>query len=322
MSSFAFDWNELAFGSKKPVNELNATFIAAPRELSQARLKQLVREWLPRGNILLGLAKEPYVLDLEDCPQFKMLAQKDVQPVADAVARSGSTCKVYTLAYFQRDLPFLLDKLSLAQTVFVRGSWYRAFHLRPEFYALVRRKLSYQLVSPFASEAEAKNYASAFTQQLVSPESGRIYSVSDMFALANKVAKRSFAYSEYQTGIALGRRKGSGYQLVTTTHNRIIPYETYAMHFGASREENFSVANDLNHYDVNHAEVELITKAGREGIDLKGTTLFINLLPCPTCARMFASTEIGEFIYREDHSSGYAIKMLELAGKKVRRIVK
>jgi deoxycytidylate deaminase len=79
--------------------------------------------------------------------------------------------------------------------------------------------------------------------------------------------------------------------------------------------------NDLNHYDVNHAEVELITQAVRDHLDLAGTTLFINVLPCPTCARMLTSTDIAEFVYAEDHSSGYAIRMLEAAGKTVRRIV-
>jgi hypothetical protein len=36
---------------------------------------------------------------------------------------------------------------------------------------------------------------------------------------------------------------------------------------------------------------------------------------------MFTQTDIAEFVYVEDHSDGYGFKMLELAGKKVRRIV-
>ena len=49
--------------------------------------------------------------------------------------------------------------------------------------------------------------------------------------------------------------------------------------------------------------------------------MFINLMPCPTCARMLAMTDIEEFVYSIDHSDGYAVKMLEAAGKKVRRVV-
>ncbi len=125
----------------------------------------------------------------------------------------------------------------------------------------------------------------------------------------------------FQTRVSLGRKKGKKYELLATTFNPVLPYQTYAMHFGASREVNFSPPHDLNHYDTTHAEVELIIKAGREKINLKGTTLFINLLPCPACARMLSRTDIEEFVYTEDHSDGYAVKMLELAGRKVRRVV-
>jgi hypothetical protein len=68
-----FDWNELAFGSKKTVNNLRATFIAAPREISAARFTQLVKEFLPKGNVVLGLAKEDHVSGFENQPQFKTL---------------------------------------------------------------------------------------------------------------------------------------------------------------------------------------------------------------------------------------------------------
>jgi hypothetical protein len=36
---------------------------------------------------------------------------------------------------------------------------------------------------------------------------------------------------------------------------------------------------------------------------------------------MLSETDIEEFVYSIDHSEGYAIKLLEAAGKKVRRIV-
>jgi deoxycytidylate deaminase len=93
------------------------------------------------------------------------------------------------------------------------------------------------------------------------------------------------------------------------------------MHHGYAREINFSPANDLNYYDTNHAEVEAVIAAGEQGIDLAGTTLFINVLMCPTCSRLFTSTGIAEFVYREDHSAGYAIQMLQAAHKTVRRLV-
>lgn len=313
-----FDWSDLAFGSKKPINELKATFIAAPRELSAARFAQLIKEYLPTGNIVLGLAKEPYVLGLEDQPQFAVLQQPTVQGIIDKVNASRSPHKIYTLSYFQRDLTYLLEKLSFTKAVFVRGSWYRAFHLRPEFYALVNRKLAYQLVSPFVDEAEAQQYAK--TTKLAALPTQGTFSQQQLFDLASRAATHSYAYSEFQTGVALGKKAGSAYRLIATAHNTVVPYQTYAMHHGAAREVNFSPMNDLNYYDALHAEMQLLAHALHAGTPLAGTTLFINLLPCPMCARMLAQTDIAEFVYQQDHSDGYAIKMFELAGKRVRRI--
>lgn len=313
-----FDWSELAFGSKKPINTLKATFIAAPRELSPARFTQLLKEYLPKGNIVLGIAKEPFVLELEDQPQFRTLQLGAVQPIIDKVAHSNSKFKIYTLAYFQRDLPFILDKLTFQRAIFVNGSWYRAFHLRPEFYVLTKQGVEYDLVSPFASEQEAQRYAAKFKPPKLTKGN---FTEQEMLALADQRAKQSFAYSEFQIATTIGRKTGTKYKLLLAAHNTIVPYETFAMHYGASREKHFSPMNDLNHYDVVHAEMAMLAQAQQQKVDLNGSTMFINLLPCPTCARTLSLTGIAEYVYRQDHSDGYAVKLFEQTGKKVRRIV-
>ena len=313
-----FDWNELAFASKKPLNSLKATFIAAPRELSPARFTQLVKDYLPKGNVILGLAKEPFVVGFEDQPQFRMLGRETVQPIIDKVNSSPSKYKIATLTYTQRDLLYVINSLSIRQFVGIRGSWKYSFHTQAPYYALMQKGVPYQLVSPFTDESEAKEYARQ--TKLPKPPASGAYGEQEMLDIATQAAKQSYDYS-FQTGASLGSKKGGKYALLATTYNPVIPYQTYAMHFGAAREINFSPPHDINHYDTVHAEAELIIKAQKEKLDLKSTTLFINLLPCPTCARMLSQTDIAEYVYREDHSDGYAVKMLELAGKKVRRVV-
>lgn len=314
-----FDWNELAFGSKKPVNELNAIFIAAPRDISTTRFTQLVKEYLPMGNIVLGLAKEQYVDGFGSQPQFKMLQAAAVQSTIDKVSAASKAHKIYTLSYFQRDTAFIFDKLKLKKIVLVRGSWKYPFHTQPPYYVIAQKHLTYEMVSPFASEEEARRYEANVMPQISVPKG--TFTAEQMMEHAATVATRSFDYT-FQTGVALGRKKGKDYTFLAQGFNKVVPYQAYAMHHGASREINFSPVNDLNHYDTIHAEVDFMINAQRQKIDLAGTTLFINLLPCPTCARMFSQTDIAEFVYSEEHSGGYALKMLEAAGKKVTRIVR
>lgn len=318
-TGFAFDWTELAFAGKKPLKDLHATFLAAPRELSVRRFTQIVKAYLPKGNLLIGIAKEPFVLGLENCPQFRILAFDTIQPIVTKVNAASPKHKIYTLRYSQRDIVYIYEKVAFKEVVLVNGSWYHGLHHRPEYYALVNAGVPFSKISPFASEQEAKEYAAsvAFAPMPIH----KLFSDTAMMDLADQAASRSYDYAAAQTGCAVGRQKGSKYELIAASHNRIVPYETYAMHSGSERERHFSPVNDLNYYDTIHYEVALLADALQSKLDLSGATIFETVLSCPHCARMLAVTPIAGVVYREDHSDGYAVKMLEAAGKTVRRFV-
>lgn len=315
-----FDWGGLAFGSKKPINSLAATFIMAPREISTARFKELIRTYLPKGNVVIGIAKESYVLGFEDQPQFRMQHIAELQKTIDTVNKSGSSHKLYVLHYFQPELRYILDSLKFQKVVGINGSWKYAFHTQQPYYVLANNRIDYELVSPFTGEAEAKAYEQATNQEIADQynfPTGQ-FSETEMLEKADQAAHFSYDHS-FQTGAVLGKKtKGSKkYEFIAYSYNKIVPHQTYAMLHGASRELHFSPPHDLNYYDTVHAEVMLMLKQ----LDLRGTSLFINLLPCPTCARMFTETSIEAFVYQHDHSDGYALTMLKEAGKTVRRIV-
>lgn len=318
-----FDWAELAFASKKPLTKLDATFIAAPRGISSGRFKQLVKETLPNGNLILGLSKESHVAGFEDQPQFKMLRISQVQGIIAKVNRQSPN-KIYTLAYYQRELNFILQKITFKKVLFVNGSWQFAFHHLPAYYTISKLQIPYQLVPAFYDEDEARSYANATQEEILAtnpePETKVRYSELDMMKIAYNSAKLSFDYN-FQTGAALAKKSRGAYDFVLRAHNKVVPYETYALLHGASREHNMSPPHDLNHYDTVHAEVEVLLTCQRKGLELAGTTLFVNLLPCPPCTRMLMETEIAAVVYGLDHSEGYAIKMLEAAGKTVRRVL-
>lgn len=327
-----FDWADLAFGSKKPINALEAIFIAAPRSISEQRFKQLVKTYLPQGNIILGIAKEDYIVGFEKQPQFKTLQLAQIEPLISKVNAAPGNNKIYTLNYFQRELQYLIDKLTFKKAVLINGSWQHVFHSSPAYYQLTAKQTPYEMISPFTDEAEARQYE-AQTEKEIILTFGLIdrkrtdYTELELLEISNKSATRSYDYS-FQTGATLARATSQPgkYELLISTFNQVVPFQTYAMHYGASREKHFSPPNDLNHYDAVHAEVWLLIEAQKAAekkhpVSLKDTTLFINLMPCPPCARMLSQTSIKEIVYSIDHSDGYAIKMLEAAGKTVRRLV-
>lgn len=319
MNEYGFDWAELAFSSKKAVRDLSATFIAAPRSLSAARFKEIVKAYLPKGNIILGLAKEPYVEGLEDRPQFTMLAYEDVANVI-ATVNQNSPHKIYTLSYFQREAPLVYEKLKFPRVILVNGSWLRSFHLRPEYYCLMQQKTPFVMVSPFTGEDEAQAYEQYLAPQLAYHLPSAPMNEDEVFNEVERVVKTSYDTS-FPVGVVLAKKVGQKYRLKLAAHNTIVPYETYALHHGASRERHFSAPGDLNYYDSVHAEMMLLIRAAAKQLSLAGLTLFLNVLPCPTCARALAATDLADVVYSLDHSEGYAVAMLEASGKKVRRRV-
>lgn len=321
MVQYNFDWSNLAFASKKPLKELRAIFIAAPREISTDRFTQLVKEYLPKSHIVIGLAKEEYVVGFESQEQFRTLKKDVIQDIVSKVNSSKSENKIYTLSYFQNEADFILQKIPFRETVFINGSWRQTFHTTPLYYTLVNKRIKYSLVSPFVDETEAHDYLDKVGFQSEMPKIGTQMTINEIMQLADEAAKQSFDYS-FQTGAVLGHKiNHQAYEYITSSYNRVIPYQTYAMHHGNSREIHFSAPQDNNHYDAIHAEMDLLVKVQAEHINLKQTSLFINLLPCPSCARTISQTDIAEIVYRYDYSEGYAVKLFEQCGKIVRRLV-
>lgn len=317
-----FSWSELAFSSKKPLKSLDATFIAAPRHISSSRLKQLIKQFLPKGNIVLGFTIGGSIDGFENQPQFASLQWADVQDLVEQVNAASPRRQIATLTYAAADEPHIIAKDLFTNYVFINGSWKHSFHLRPSFYALAKLAAPYQLVSPFTHEAEAKAYADTIWPLVVAatplPNPGATLTAAAALQAATIAGQRSFDHT-FQTGVILAKPTGpDAYQFIAASWNAVVPYQSYAMHYGSTREQNFSPPGDLNYYDTNHAEMALLVQAATEHIDLAGTTMFINLLPCPTCARILSATTLDEIIYRLDHSAGYAEQIMTARGKRIR----
>lgn len=62
---------------------------------------------------------------------------------------------------------------------------------------------------------------------------------------------------------------------------------------------------------VNHAERNLIEYAAREGISLKGCTLYITHAPCIECAKSIRNSGIIELVYKEVYRCDAGLRHLK-----------
>lgn len=319
MDKYEYNWSDMAFGSKKPLKEMNAIFIPAPREMSLDRVTQLVKQYLPIGNVIIGCSNEQYIVGFEDQPQFKTLQTSTFIGVVSKVNSSSSPNKIAILHHSQSDIIHIFEKIKFHKVLLVNGSWRNSFHTRPEYYMLVLKKVNFEYISPFIDENEAKKYAEDFITTVATKKNLKLSEI-EMLKEAEQVAANSFDNS-YQIGVSVGKKMQDKYELIMTSYNPVVPYQTFAWHFGALRERHFTPPGDLNYYDTVHAEIFMLIQAQKNGIKLKDMSLFINVLPCPTCARALCESDIKEIIYSLDHSDGYAVALLERAGKTVRRLI-
>lgn len=353
-----YDWNKVSDNKKKEINNKNFIFILGSRELSKKRILQLADSIIAKGVVLWGVLKNPYIDGFEGQPHFKSLNKNtlkkhlstlkniknvdDLKTVKNSQITNENLNKFAILEYYQRDIDYITDQLNFKAAIFINASWSRNIHTRKEYWNILnkpskqlktvgkdvknktglgnKQRTVIKFLSPFCDEQEAQDYEKRMLQRLHSRDlysKTRQYSDDEiMHEILPKVSMLSFDHN-FQTGAVLAQNG----RILEISWSRIMPYETYAMHYGSLKEKNFSPPNDLNNYDTIHAEMHLIQRTIDKKITLKGKDLFINLLPCPTCTKTLALTGLKRILYQVDHSSGYAIKLLEQYGIEVVRRV-
>jgi deoxycytidylate deaminase len=311
MTIKTYKWSEIAF-DKKPeeIKDKDFTFILISRDISERRILELFKEYIAKSNILWGIAEEEYIDGFDGQIQFETLKESSFTSLTTKLEKANIGNKLVFLKYNQRDTRYVLEALKPKMNVLVNGSWKSVFHQTQVFGTLVKNELKYNLVSAFTDEKEAKEYEKKVKEVITkTTKLPKTLKESEYLDALETVSKRSFDHS-FQVGSILLKRD----KVLASAHNEIVPFETYALLNGSLREKNFTPQNDLNFYDTHHSELGILNICLNKGINLKGTTLLVNLLPCPTCAKALAHTTISRVIYHLDHSSGYSFDLLKRYG--------
>jgi dCMP deaminase len=69
-----------------------------------------------------------------------------------------------------------------------------------------------------------------------------------------------------------------------------------------------------------HAEASVIAQAAKNGIPLKGGSMYVTTFPCPACARIIAESGISKLYFEEGYSRLEGKEVLEEAGIKIFRV--
>jgi len=225
------------------------------------------------------------------------------------------------MKHFHKDAKYIIRELKPKKVLFVNGSWKGQIHYTSMYWEAVNNYIKVELISPFASDLEAKSWERKASIDITTLyKKTKKYTDKELLEIAHQVSKASWDWIG-QVGAVLARNG----RILSLGYNRVVPYQAYQMHFGSIRERLFTPAQEMIETQMtNHAECEILETVRREKINLKNSTLYINMFPCPVCAKMLARSEILGIVYSHDHNleHDFGYKCLLACGKKLKRIVK
>lgn len=310
------------------VKKLPTLFIAGSRELSNKRILSLFKRYSSKYSLIWGVYSEEFIKEFENQPQFRTLQKEKLEKFKAVIEKVNPNFanKIEIIEYSQDEEIEIIKKIKPDKVIFIYGSWKIAFHRRPLFEFLEKEKVEFSIKSPFLDEDEARDISKKIIPEVknfVEKEISQIKKANDdkyFLQVADTMSKQSFDYT-WQTGAVL-EKEG---KIIIKGHNVILPYETHIFHYGSLKEQGlgkFSRAHmhDLNVNDTLHAEMDIVAQALQNNIDMKYSTLYINLMPCPNCARLLCTTGIKKVVCRHEHFGGLAGKLFEEMGIEVKLV--
>ena len=110
-------------------------------------------------------------------------------------------------------------------------------------------------------------------------------------------------------------RKKVGCILVTPENLQIGAYNGQPSGWDNVCEDHFPNTDELKTKNtVIHAELNAILHAARQGVSVKGSTIYITMSPCSACSAMIAQAGIKMVVYEEEYRDRSGINLLKEHG--------
>jgi len=240
----------------------------------------------------------------------------------------GNIKNLIILNHFHTHTKYIIRELKPDTLLWVNGSCSKAVHLNEEYWEAVNNDTKIKLISPFSSEK------TAHAREKKLSDVGFAKIKNSLKNLMNKKRKEPIDFMKFcldvgttswdwtgTMGAVIVRSRDK--KILTYSHNVVLPYETAMLHEGCSREKVKSArGEDQDLTETNHAETMCITKiASTPSVSLKGTELYTKAFPCPTCARVIASSPIEKIYYNLDYANEIGYRILKRSGKKIERVL-
>lgn len=108
-------------------------------------------------------------------------------------------------------------------------------------------------------------------------------------------------------------------KIVLRAFNKMMPTDDECYKIGCIRDE-IEPGKLSEICSVTHAEASIVAAAAKQGLSLKGTTLFVTHFPCPACAKIVALSGVKKLIYSRGSAVFDGARVMENEGIKIIKI--
>lgn len=128
--------------------------------------------------------------------------------------------------------------------------------------------------------------------------------------LAEKLATRSTCDRASVGAVIVN----SDNRIVSTGYNGSVANNPHCDDVGHTLRDNHCIATI-------HAEINAITYCAREGVALKGTTIYVTHFPCLNCTKSIIAAGITKVVYKNDYRvDEYAYELFKLNNVEVVKV--
>ena len=108
-------------------------------------------------------------------------------------------------------------------------------------------------------------------------------------------------------------------EIILRANNKDLPSDYTPYQVGEVRDL-FNTGERPDLASTIHAEQSIVAQAAKEGLSVKGASLYVTVFPCPVCAKLIAFSGIKSLYFKDGWSNFDAKKVLESAGVKITHV--
>lgn len=141
--------------------------------------------------------------------------------------------------------------------------------------------------------------------------------------MEKKYLKRA-AEIALKSGCLRGKRGavivGNG-KIIAEGCNMPFPDNQFCAEHGCLRDKlNLGLGRELEKCRSIHAEANAIAQAGKQGVELEGSTIYITCQPCMNCAKLIIASGIKKVYYLDKYGDQTPLRLLEKMEVKCQRV--